>query len=520
MKVQYCLGIALLALLTACASLPTDYHREKSWRVDASDTWLARSLADPIAAHPGQSGALPLDNGVEALTARIFIARRAQKTLDVQYYIWHPDAAGTLLVKELLDAADRGVRVRLLLDDLGLAARNDDYLLLLAAHPGVQVHLYNPIASRSARTLGLVSDPARLNHRMHNKSMTADNMVTIVGGRNIGNEYFSLNTTINFADLDILAVGRVASEVGDSFDAYWNSEATIPVQAFHDELPDAGQQLAMRRQLDDMVAAKGAPYYQAMYASSLADAIEDGSLQFYWGKITPLYDAPGKHEREDDAALLLQQVSNLVGRTEREMVIVSPYFVPGKVGTRVLVNAARRGVSVRVYTNSLAATDVAAVHAGYSKYREDLVAGGVEVYELKPLPGELADENLRSPFASRSSGASLHAKVYFFDRQKVFVGSMNLDPRSVEINTEIGLLIDSPPLTEVLLANLPQGPSEGWYSLALEPRDTAKPDGATQLVWSTTEAGEAVSFTTEPLTTFWQRFGVGLIGLFPIESQL
>lgn len=520
MHLKYYLGIALLGLLGACASLPTDYDREHAWRLDTSDTQLARLMAPKIAAHPGQSGAFPLDDGVDALAARIIAVRAAQKTLDVQYYIWHSDEAGGLLVKELLDAADRGVRVRLLLDDLGLAARNDDYLLLLAAHPKVQVHLYNPIASRGARNLGLVSDPVRLNHRMHNKSLTADNTVTIVGGRNIGNEYFSLNPTINFADLDILAVGQVASQVVDSFDAYWNSEATIPVQAFHGQLPSVAQKREMKQQLDAAVAARGEPYYDAMRASPLTASIKDGTLEFYWGRITPLYDAPGKHAREDDNPLLLQQVSNLVGEAQRQLVIVSPYFVPGKIGTRALVALAQRGVEVRVYTNSLAATDVAAVHAGYSKYREDLVAGGVEVYELKPLPGELADETLKSSFAGSSSGASLHAKVYFFDRQQVFVGSMNLDPRSVEINTEIGLLIDSPPLAQALLANLPQGPSEGWYSVVLEPRDADKPAGPTQLVWLTTEAGEPLRYTDEPLTTFWQRFGVGIIGLFPVESQL
>ncbi len=520
MDMKCYLGIALLALLVGCASLPADYERERSWRLDTSDTLLARALAPLIAAHPGKSGAYPLQDGVEALAARMTLVRSAEKTLDVQYYIWHSDAAGTLLVKELLDAADRGVRVRLLLDDLGLAARNDDYLLLLAAHPNVQVHLYNPIASRGARTLGLVSDPVRLNHRMHNKSLTADNMITIVGGRNIGDEYFSLNQTINFADLDILAVGQVAVEVVDSFDAYWNSDATIPVQAFHGQLPGFEQQAAARRRLDALVAARGAPYYQAMRASQLTESVKEGSLEYYWGEIVPLYDAPDKHNRDDGSALLLQQVKNLVGETERELVIVSPYFVPGKTGTRVLVAAARQGVRVRVYTNSLAATDVPAVHAGYRKYREDLLDGGVEVYELKPLPGELADENLGSSFAGSSTGASLHAKLYFFDRQQVFVGSMNLDPRSVEINTEIGLLIKSPPLTQALLADLPEGPSEGWYSLVLEPRDASNPEGRTRLVWLTTEGGEPLRYTSEPLTTFWQRLGVGFIGLFPVESQL
>jgi cardiolipin synthase C len=220
-------------LLAGCASLPENFERDATVRLDAGDTRLARSFEALAAAHPGQSGAYPLAHGIEALAARVLLVRLAEKTLDVQYYIWHGDESGRLLLKELLDAADRGVRVRLLLDDVGVGAADDEAFRWLDAHPQVSVSLFNPIATRNHRTAGLIGDAGRLNRRMHNKSMTADSTVTVVGGRNIGDEYFSLNELFNFADMDVLAIGPVAGEVSASFDAFWNSPAAIPIGAFH-----------------------------------------------------------------------------------------------------------------------------------------------------------------------------------------------------------------------------------------------------------------------------------------------
>jgi putative cardiolipin synthase len=519
MRLANTICLIFCLLLTACASLPEDYPRTASWKLEAGDSALATAFEPALAAHPGQSGAYPLSLGVEALAARVALARAAQVSLDVQYYIWHGDAAGWLLLKELLDAADRGVRVRLLLDDLGVGARDDSLFLLLDAHPKLSVALFNPIASRKSRTLGLLGDPLRLNNRMHNKSMTADSTLTVVGGRNIGNEYFALNDDFNFADLDVLALGAVASDVSDSFDQYWNSEATIPISAFHAQGASQDQLAKARQQLDAHLREAAAPYYAAMRETPLIQDVLAGNVTFFWGRITALHDAPEKSLGDNEAVRLLLQLGDAAGQAQTELLIISPYFVPGKLGAQKLVEAAQRGVRVRIATNSLAATDVGAVHAGYKKYRRTLLEGGVELYELMPAlnAGQQAISNFSM---SGSSAASLHAKTFVFDRQQTFIGSMNLDGRSVDINTEMGLLIDNPELAELIVSQLEQSYRNSFYTVTLEPQNPARPGGRQQLSWVEYRDGEEIRYDHEPHTTAWQRFKVNLIGLLPIESQL
>jgi putative cardiolipin synthase len=417
------------------------------------------------------------------------------------------------------------VRVRLLLDDLGVGAKDDSVFRLLDAHPLVSVVLFNPIALREARKLGMLSDPRRLNRRMHNKSMTADSTVTVVGGRNIGDEYFSLNELVNFADLDVLAIGPVASQVSESFDAYWNSSAAFPINAFHDQ-PVTAEELAQgRADLEQAVARNAAEYYQAMAATPLGLKIAAGQLNFYWAEITALYDTPNKArlDQPDEAAgdpgpdLLLQQLGNLLGHSKSELLIVSPYFVPGKQGTAALVAAAQRGIKVRVVTNSLASTDVAAVHAGYKDSRRDLLEGGVQMYEMKPALD--AEQSGKLSFTG-SSAASLHAKLFVIDLERLFVGSMNLDPRSVQLNTEIGLLIDSSEMAGDVGENIKRMLDTACYSVQLQPKRPDRPDGRQQMVWIETREGKSVRHDQEPQTSAWQRFKVGFIGIFPIDSQL
>jgi putative cardiolipin synthase len=504
-------------LLASCASLPENFERDASARLDTSDTRLARDFEGRAVGHPGQSGAYPLAHGIEALAARVILARRAEKSLDVQYYIWHGDESGRLLLKELLDAADRGVRVRLLLDDLGVGAADDTAFRWLDAHANVSVSLFNPIAARDSRMLGLVADPLRLNRRMHNKSMTADNTVTVVGGRNIGDEYFSLNELFNFADMDVLAIGPVADQVGRSFDAFWNSPATIPVSAFHEEAVGPEQIAEARNKLDALVDGSGGPYYEAMRETPLSRDLQAQDLDLYWGRITALHYSPDKVSANPESEVLLGQLRGLLGQARSELLIVSPYFVPGKAGTAALVAAARRGVRVRVVTNSLASTDVGAVHAGYKKSRRDLLEGGVQLFEM--MPRLSADAAGKFSFTG-SSGASLHAKSFIIDRRSVFIGSMNLDPRSVRINTEIGLLIDSPDLARELERRYETGLAKACYAVVLEAKNPDKPGGSKELVWIEHQDGEQIRYNKEPQTTFWQRFGVGFIGFFPVDSQL
>jgi putative cardiolipin synthase len=512
-------ALAIFLLLAGCASLPENYLREESWKLDTSDSMLTGLYQQEAAVHSGQSGAHPLGQGMEALAARIALARAADRTLDVQYYIWHTDEAGHLLLKELLDAADRGVRVRLLLDDYGVGAADDEGFMLLDSYPNVSVRLFNPIALRDARTMGFIADFGRLNHRMHNKSMTADGAVTIIGGRNIGNEYFALNELVNFADMDVLAIGPVAGQVTDSFDIFWNSPASIPISAFHERAMTQDQVARARKKLDAYVSEKGAPYYQALRSTEFSQDLKTRQLEFYWGKITAVFDQPEKSEGGGDSEVLLKQLGNLLGQAEKDLLIVSPYFVPGKAGTEALVKAVQRGARVRVFTNSLASTDVGAVHAGYKKYRRKLLEGGIELFEMLPKLQEGEEINQRLAYDG-SSAASLHAKMFLFDRQRVFIGSMNLDPRSVVINTEIGLLIDSPALAQDLEAQFNAIYRELFYSVVLEPKNPGKPGGKQHMVWIEYRDGEEKRYTKDPETTFWQRFKVGFIGLLPVDSQL
>ena len=434
-------------LLAGCASLPENYPREESWKLDAADTPLARAFDARATAHPGQSGAYPLGEGIEALAARVALARAAGESLDVQYYIWHPDTSGRLLIKELLDAADRGVRVRLLLDDLGVGQADDEVFLLLDSHPNVSVSLFNPIASRGSRSMGLLLDPLRLNHRMHNKSMTADSTVTVVGGRNIGDEYFALNELVNFADLDVLAIGPVADQVADSFDIFWNSSATYPISAFHEETASPAEYAAGARAAECFrgrnrrALLRGDAFHTAGPARAVARPFRCTG-ESCWPCMMSLKNrrAPGT------PTCCSSNWATCCSQSETDLLIVSPYFVPGKAGTEALVAAAQRGVRVRIVTNSLASTDVGAVHAGYKKSRRKLLEGGVELFELKPTVDANTGAAKKLSF-SGSSAASLHAKTFMIDRQRVFIGSMNLDPRSVQINTEIGILIENPQLT-------------------------------------------------------------------------
>jgi putative cardiolipin synthase len=307
--------------------------------------------------------------------------------------------------------------------------------------------------------------------------------------------------------------------VADSFDAYWSSTAAIPISAFH-PTPASPEDLERARAALDMAVGQHAqPFYDAMAATPLGLQLRAHAIEFYWAPITALYDPPEKAGDAGESDLLLEQLGDLLGRAQAELLIVSPYFVPGKPGTAALVAAAQRGTRVRVVTNSLASTDVGAVHAGYKKWRRKLLEGGVELYEMMPSPNIDAAQTDKFSFKG-SSAASLHAKLFILDRQRVFIGSMNLDPRSVELNTEIGLLIDSAALAGDLQQQVGGLLEAGCYRVELLPVDRKQPNGKQQLVWTESRGGEQIRHTEEPHTTFWQRFSVGFIGLFPIDSQL
>jgi putative cardiolipin synthase len=506
------LALAVAAsALASCSGLPDTTGRKASFaEPGAKDTKVARMARSFTTAHPGSSGVHALPKAPDALAARLALAGTADRSIDIQYYIWHSDQSGVLLVGELLRAADRGVQVRMLLDDIGASA-SDDGLLLLDSHPNIEVRLFNPVALRSARMLGVLLNYSRANRRMHNKAFIADNQVSIVGGRNIGDEYFGANSEMNFADLDVLTVGPVVREVSEQFDAYWNSQVSIEISALAHQ-HETPKQVAARRQafLTKHNDAGQSPALQAMRQSPVFSQIRDGRLTFLSGRTWAVYDDPAKitTAADDRSTHLAPQLHSVLDGTQRELFIVSPYFIPGKQGVSLLSGLRQRGVRVAVLTNSLASTDVGAVHSGYSRYRKALLRTGVELYELKPNPGEAGGGS--SPFRG-SSKAGLHAKTFAFDNRTIFVGSMNLDPRSLNLNTEVGILIDCPPLASQLTRKVLQDFESHAYRVQLDGR---------KLVWLTTEDGKSVRFTKEPETSAWKRLKTRLVGCLPIEGQL
>jgi len=503
---------ALAALITGCASLPAQEGRTAtSALADTAGTRLGRAVAPGVAANPDRTGIHPLPNPRDAFAMRVLLAAAAERSLDAQYYIWHGDQVGHLLFEALWRAAERGVRVRLLLDDHGTHGI-DPTLAALDAHANIEVRLYNPFVNRDARALIFVTDFTRVNRRMHNKSFTVDNQVSVVGGRNIGNEYFGAGSGVMFADLDVIAVGPAVRDVSKEFDLYWNSASAYPAASFVGRAgPDAAARLeatfaATRADPESIV------YLDAVRATPLVQTLLGGKVPFEWTKATLVHDDPAKTldttARTD--VLLFPALVRTSGRPERSLDLVSPYFVPGADGTASLVALARRGVQVRILTNSLAATDEKSVHSGYARRRHDLLAAGVRLYELKPSAAIASPEHSLKPGGSSASG--LHAKTFAVDQSRIFVGSFNFDQRSALLNTEMGLVIESPTLAQRLA---------GFFDteapmLAYEVRLT--PDGG--MYWIERTAAGEKRHDTEPETRWSTRMGVELLSILPIEWLL
>ena len=431
----------------------------------------------------------------------MLLARAAERSLDVQYYIWHADTSGGLLAHELWQAAERGVRVRLLLDDNNTRGA-DEAIAALDAHPNIEVRLFNPYANRGFRLGELATDFARLNRRMHNKSFTADNQAAIVGGRNVGDEYFGADSPVEFADLDVLAVGAVVPEVSAAFDAYWNSESAYPAASLIDQ---AGQLRPLERIEEQPGAAR---YLQAVRATPLVQMLLSGSLPLEWAAARVVQDDPAKVLRppEKTELHLLPRLEKAMGKPLRELDLVSPYFVPTKDGAAALTALAESGVRVRVLTNSLAATDVSPVHAGYAKYREELLRAGVRLFELKPNV-----EDVKTKDKGRGAGnsdASLHAKTFGVDRSRIFVGSFNFDPRSARLNTEMGIVVES----QTLASRLSEALDRDMANVAYEVRLSS--DGS--LAWVERD----VRHTSEPGAGVLKRLWIGFLSILPIEWLL
>ncbi len=512
----YSMAVVAFFVLSGCATLPTNFERPKSYAfTDTEDTRFGKAHRDEMRTHAGQSGFLLLGNGLDAFVARVLLAHIAERSIDVQYYLYHDDLIGNLFTDQLLKAADRGVRVRLLVDDMDLEGKDLD-VAVMDSHPNMEVRIFNPFSRKKGRTRQFVSRAGSVTRRMHNKSFTVDNQVTILGGRNMGNEYFDADPELAFSDLDVIAVGPVAREVSTAFDLYWNSELAYPVSVLIDKPPTTEEIKEMRQRLTEFVVSQSdSAYLQALRNSNLANAIRQNNVRFNWGEAVVLYDQPEKilHDFDKSEYHLAPKIKPYAEGVQEELIIFSPYFVPGKPGTAFLTQLAQRGVRVRILTNSLASNDVGIVHAGYSKYRKDLLRSGVELYELNVKLTR--KERKEKKGKEDSSKAALHAKSFVFDRKKVFIGSFNLDPRSFIHNTEIGVVLTSEKIASEMSDWFDQNMEQMAFRLELK-----KEGGIEKILWHGRVDGKDETFDVDPYTGFWRRFGIGFMSLLPIESQL
>ena len=521
MKDETCLRLIFLLAIPfitfACSTLPENVERPNSYAfTDTDDTRLGRVVEDEKADHPGKSGFRLLASGLDAFVARAVLSQQADRSIDAQYYLYHDDLTGRLLTWQLVQAADRGVRVRLLVDDMDLAGR-DLGAAALDSHPNMEVRIFNPFSRKTARTLQFVTRLGSVTRRMHNKSFSVDNQVTILGGRNIGNEYFEADPDLAFADLDVMTIGPAVEEVSVSFDLYWNSELAYPATTLKGRAATSSEINQLRQHLDEFVAKQSdSAYLEALRNSTLANDFRQDRIQFYWGEAEVLYDQPEKllHAFDKTEHHLAPQLAPHFKGVQRELIIFSPYFVPGKEGTAFLSQLSERGVRVRILTNSLASTDVGIVHAGYMKSRKKLLRAGVELYEMNKKLNK--KERKEKKGESGSSKASLHAKSFVFDRRQVFIGSLNLDPRAIVHNTEIGVVFSSATFAKEMADWFDQNIEKLAFRLELRKNDA----GSEKLLWHGLVDGEPQVFDVEPYTGFWRRFGIGFMSLWPIESQL
>jgi len=512
-----CNLLIFFLLLSGCASLPDNSKRIESYAItDTVETKLGKGLQASRDLGEMQDGFIILGKGLDAFVARAALAEVAEKSLDVQYYLYHDDLVGGLFTAILLRAADRGVRVRLLVDDMDMENR-DHGVLAVDNHPNIEIRIFNPFDRNLSRVPQFVTGLGSITRRMHNKSFTADNVATILGGRNIGNAYFDANPTLEFADLDVLAIGDVVKDVSSSFDLYWNSKLAYTATTLIDKPITDEQALGFRNRLHDLLdEQKESDYVQALRTSPLAKNIREDKVEFILGDAVVVVDHPDKitSSRDANELHLVSQLAPYFQNLEKELIIISPYFVPGDEGVEFFRELIDRGVRVRILTNSLSSNDVGIVHAGYAKYREALLKSGVELYEMnKKLTRKQRKEKKG---VSSSSKASLHAKAFFLDRKKVFIGSLNLDPRSFYENTEIGLILNSPEVAGTMTDILTEDIEHHAFRLELHTDE----EGYEEILWHGFENGKPVTFDADPYTSFWRRLGVSIMSLLPIESQL
>ncbi|MDO4897099.1 MAG: phospholipase D family protein [Moraxella sp.] len=506
------LALGWAGLLGACQTLPSTPHLADSIALTHKAQTLTITQRHPVfeqlhhtaKQHPNLSGYRLIASGADALLLRHELTQMASHSIDIQYYIWHADEAGVALLKELWHMANQGVMVRLLLDDFNSTSTLDQLLLDFNAHPNIAVRLANPMVYRRFKRLNFLTIPVHANTRMHNKSMTFDRQISIIGGRNIGNEYLNSHPKNNFADLDVLVVGQSVADIHDSFEKYWQSPDVfdITVLAKPDARPSSFEWTKDDKHRYQQAISDGTPHLNP----------RNGQLPLRWRAVKFLADDPKKlANNAQDLELLVEQLRQTIGQPKHHLSIISSYFVPTKQGVALLSELVKRGVKVSILTNAYSATDVRSVHSGYGHWRKALIKAGISLYESKPNAINTNENHANTTM-------SLHAKAFAVDDHQVFIGSYNIDPRSANTNSELGVVIDDATLA--------------WhFHHALNNLDTPNPtllqqaykvelDDKQRLRWRTLENGQEVIYRKEPNMTWLQKSNVALLSILPIDGLL
>jgi cardiolipin synthase C len=528
-RFHFSLVVLIVAVLSGCASLPpgSDFSKTASSALaHPEETRLGRQFDDAGRKHGGNSGFRIIPVGADGFLIRMQMINAAERTLDLQYFIFRGDETGRLLTGAVLHAADRGVRVRVLIDD-GDTVAGDGQITALEAHPSVEIRFFNPFAYRGHtalfRAIEFMFNASRLDYRMHNKLFVVDNAIALIGGRNIGDQFFQIDPESQVADDDVFAAGPITQQLSATFDEYWNSALSIPAEALsggkssHTALNEHRKVLNEEKQ---QLKADGIDYVKRVATGEPFNGTISGRLPLIWAHAQLVCDSPDKKKVENGAMvgrLMQRAVANATIAVQSELLMVTPYLIPGKEGMQLFKDLRQRNVRVRVLTNSLESSTVLLAQSGYMQYRVPLLENGVELYEIRSLLGNARGSG-ETTAISRYGNYSLHAKLFVFDRQRVFIGSMNFDQRSMHLNTEIGLIIDSPALAQQIAARFEAMVQPvNSYMLALRPNGAG---GSPSLVWHTQEDAKAVEYVTEPARSDWQRVEVNTLSLLPLDKEL
>lgn len=514
----------LLLFMCACSTTPpgADYPKTVSTAIaDPGHTALGKNFAQAARAHPNSSGFWIIQNGADGFLMRMQMIASAQRSVDVQYYEFHGDDTGRLLSSAILAAADRGVQLRILVDD-GETHPGDEQIAMLRNHPNVEVRIFNPFVYRGhwdfIRGAEFLIDGNRLDYRMHNKLIVIDNAIALIGGRNIGDQYFQVDPKSQFADDDVFTAGPITQKLSETFDQFWNATESIPAQALDDTDHPQQDLENMRKELKQQRAqltAEGLTYVTRINSGEPFNSVLAGRLPLIWAPVELVYDTPNKKDTENGMVgrLIGKDVAEAVKTSQTELLMITPFLIPGEGGMRLFKSLRERNVQIKILTNSLESSNESMAQAGYENYRKAMLDDGISLYEIRAMLGDIKGSGLTKQM-SRHGNYSLHGKLLVMDRSRLFIGSLNFDQRSWHINTEIGLIIDSPELARQVARRFDAMTSPAnAYEVRWDPAHRS-------LLWMTQEHGESVVYNREPARSGWQRFKTEFWTLMPIEDEL